>query len=136
MIDPLSIAGRMAGVTSLGIQVTQSLVDFYKSYKARESEIAGITGRLEGLVETFQYLEKALSDRTFRMDEQNLVKSIETSVTKCDEMIRELQDEYQKFSETSSTGIKAAVKVTGRRVTYPFRQSTLQKVDEDYIIVF
>ena len=131
MADPLSIAGSVVGVTSLGIQVMQSLVDFYKSYKTRDSELAGITGRLESLVETFQHLEIALSGRIFQADERSLVKNIETSITNCDELIQELQEECQKFSKTSSTGIKAAVKVAGCRATYPFRQSTLQKVDED-----
>ena len=131
MADPLSIAGSVAGVISLGIQVGQALVDFYNSYKHQDSELGGITERLEGLVETFQSLEKALSSRIFLADERNLVKSIETSIASCNEQIQELQDECQKISKPSSTGIRAAVKVAGRRVTYPFRQSTLQKIDED-----
>lgn len=131
MTDPLSVAGSVAGVVSLGIQVTQSLVDFYKSYKHRDSDLAGTIERLESLAETFQSLEKALSSRTFQADQRGLVKSIETSMTKCDELVQELQDECQKFSKASSTGLKAAVKVAGRRVAYPFRQSTLQKLDED-----
>ena len=60
-----------------------------------------------------------------------MVESIETSIKSCEEWIQELQDECQKFSKTSSQGVKAAVRVAGRRVTYPFRQSTLQKLDED-----
>ena len=131
MTDPLSIAGSVAGVVSLGIQVTQSLIVFYKSYRYQDSELAGIIGRLESLAETLQHLAKALSGRTFQADERSLVKNIETSVIDCDELIQELQDECQKFSKTSSSGIKAAARVVGRRATYPFRQSTLQKLDED-----
>lgn len=130
MTDPLSVPGSVAGAISLGIQVTQSLVDFYKSYKRRDSELTGITERLESLVETFQHLEKALLGRIFQADERSLVKNIETSITNCDELIQEFQNECQKFSKTS-TGMKAAVKVAGYRATYPFRQSTLQKLDED-----
>lgn len=131
MTDPLSIAGSVAGVTSLGIQVTLSLVEFYKTYKSRNTELADIVERLESLLEIFQHLEKALAHRIFQAGEQSLVKSIETSIKKCEEQIQELQDECQKFDGISSTGIKAVIKVAGRRATYPFRQSTLQKVDED-----
>lgn len=53
MTDPLSIAGSVAGVVSLGILVTQSLVDFYKSYRSLDPKLAGIIDRLEGLAETF-----------------------------------------------------------------------------------
>lgn len=131
MTDPLSIAGSVAGLTTLGVQVTQSLIDFYKTYRSQESELAGITSRLESLVETFQSLEKALSGRIFQADERSLVKSIETSIIGCDESIQELQEECMKFNKTSSTGTIAALKVVGRRLTYPFRQSTLQKLDKD-----
>lgn len=131
MADPVSIVGTVVGVISLGIQVTQSLVDFYNSYRRRDSELGSITEKLEGLVGTFQSLEKALLSRTFQADERSLDKSIETSIESCNEQIQELQEESQKFCKPSSTGIRAAVKVPGCRVTYPFRQSTLQKVDED-----
>ena len=131
MTDPLSITASVAGVVSLGIQVTQSLIDFYKSYRYQDSELAGITGRLESLAKTLQQLEKVLSSRTFQADERSLVKSIEKSTIHCDELIQGLQDECQNFSKTSSSEIKAAARAAGRRTTYPFRQSTLQKLDED-----
>ena len=130
-MDPVAVLGSTVGVISLGIQVTQSLVDFYNANRYRDTELAGIIGRLESLAETFQYLAKALTGRTFRADEQSLVKNIEMSIASCDEMIQELHVECQKFSETSSTGIRATARVAGRRITYPFRQSTLQKLDED-----
>ena len=131
MTDPLPTTASVAGVVTLGIQVTQSLIDFYKSYRHQDSELAGIIGRLESLAETLHYLEKALSSRTFQADERSLVESIEKLIIHCDELIQELQDECQKFSKTSSSGITAAARVVGRRATYPFRQSTLQKLDED-----
>ena len=90
MADPLSIVGSVTGVISLGIQVTQSLVEFYNSYRYRNSELAGITERLEGLTETFQSLRKTLSSRTFQADERSLVKSIEISITNCNELVYEL----------------------------------------------
>ena len=131
MTDPLSVAASVAGLISLGIQVTQSLVDFYNAYENRDSELVHTIERLDSLLEIFQYLRKILSDRHFQAEERSLVESIETSINSCEEFIQELQDECQKFSETPSQGIKAAVRVAGRRVTYPFRRSTLQKLDED-----
>ena len=131
MTDPLSVAGSVAGLISLGIQVTQSLVNFYNAYKNRDSDLVHMIERLDSLLDIFQCLKKTLLDRHFQVDERSLIESIETSIKSCEESIQELQDEYQKFTKTSSQGVKAAVRVTGRRVTYPFRQSTLQKLDED-----
>ena len=131
MPDPLSVAGSVVGLISLGIQVTQSLVNFYNAYENRDSELVHTIERLDSLLDIFQCLKTTLSDRHFQADERSLIESIETSIKSCEELIQELQDECQKFSKTSSQGVKAAVRVAGRRVTYPFRQSTLQKLDED-----
>ena len=131
MPDLLSIAASVASLISLGIQVTQSLIDFYKSYSYQISELAVIIERLESLAKNLRYLEKALSSRTFQANEQNLVESIEKSIIHCKELVQELQDECKKFNETSSSGIKDAAKAANRCATYSFRQSTLQKLDKN-----
>lgn len=131
MTDPLSVAAGVAGLVSLGIQVTQSLVDFYTVYRYQDSDLVGMTEKLECLLDIFQCLKRTLSDRHFQADERSLIKNIETSIQNCDELIQEMQEECQKFSKTSSTGVEAALKVAGRRATYPFRRSTLQKLNED-----
>ncbi|MCJ1465478.1 hypothetical protein MMC07_004096 [Pseudocyphellaria aurata] len=130
MADPLSIAASAAGLISLGIQVTHSLVEFYNSYKSQDSTLAGTVERLEWLTVLFESLENTLN-RPVQPEEQNLMKSIEISVKKSDELIYELREECQKFHQTSSNGVAAAVRVAGRRLTYPFRESTLRKLDED-----
>ena len=131
MSDPFSVAGSVAGLISLGIQSTQSLVDFYNSCKDLDSDLLSTTERLRSLLDVFQYLDKTISDRKVQADEGDLIKNIETTVKECDKLIRELQDECQKFSKTSSSGVKAAIQIAGRRATYPFQQSTLQKLDNN-----
>ena len=131
MTDPLSVAAGVAGLISLGIQVSQSLIDFYKSYRDLDSDLDGTMKRLESLLDIFRYLEETISKRKFQADERGLVKNIEASISECDKLIHELQDECEEFSKTSSGGVKAAIRIAGRRATYPFRKSTLQKIDED-----
>lgn len=131
MGDPISVTGSVLGVISLGIQVTQSLVSFYNSYKIQNRDLAHTRDMLDSLLEIFQSLEKTLLDREFLADEQDLVKNIETSIKNCDDLIYEMQDEVQKFDKTSPEETVAIIKRAGRRATYPFRQSTLQKLDED-----
>jgi ankyrin repeat domain-containing protein 50 len=130
MADPLSVAAGIAGLISLGIKVTESLVKFYTSYKGQETEVIRTTERLESLLSTFQFLRAALQRRIFRPDEQDLIKNIESSIHKCDELIEELQEECAKFDKGSTTGIKGTIRAAGWRATYPFRQSTLLKLDE------
>jgi hypothetical protein len=63
MSDPLSIAAGIAGFLSLGIQVTQTLVDFYSVYKSQDTDIAKITQNMENLQSTFRSLEIAIQQR-------------------------------------------------------------------------
>jgi hypothetical protein len=131
MTDPLSVAAGLAGLITLGIQVTKSLIEFYTSYRGQDTDVARTTGSLESLLSTFRCLHDALRSRIFRPDEQGLIKNIESSLCKCDELIQELKKECEKFDKASISGIKGTIKVAGCRAAYPLRQSTLQKLDED-----
>jgi hypothetical protein len=131
MADPFTVAVSVAGLLSLGIQVTQSLVDFYASSSGRDSNLNSTTQELEGLLEIFQHLSKALASRKFEADERGLIEKIENTIKDCEEAIKELQDECQKFKKDPTNGKIDAARVIGRKITYPFRQSTLQKIKED-----
>jgi hypothetical protein len=130
MADGLSIGAGAAGLISFGLQATNALVQFYTSYKDRGANVARTTGRLESIAATFRALDTNIQQRKFRQDEKSLISQIEGSVLQCEEAIQDLQDECKKLTETSSGSVKSAVKVAGRRIAYPFRESTLKKLDE------
>lgn len=130
MVEPFSIAAGTAGLISFGIKITESLVQFYASYKSRDSKATRTIEKLGSLSATFQILQDALQSRTFQPDERSLVDNIETTVHKCDELIQELQEELEKLSKHSASDLKETFQVAGRRAAYPFRESTLNKLDE------
>ena len=57
--------------------------------------------------------------------------SIEGSIQMCEEHIQELQSKVEKFKDSSGNSIRVAVQTTTRQVAYPFKQSTLRKLDAD-----
>ncbi|KAJ6031800.1 NACHT nucleoside triphosphatase [Penicillium herquei] len=131
MADPLSIASGIAGLLSLGIQVTQSLVEFYTTYKNQDDDVAKLTQNLDNLQNVFRALDAAVEERRTQANTQDLLQEIEKAVLKCEEIIVELRGECDKFQKSSAVGLKDLVKVAGRRAAYPFRKSTLQKLEED-----
>ncbi|KAJ5935909.1 NACHT nucleoside triphosphatase [Penicillium verhagenii] len=131
MPDPLSITSGIAGFLSLGIQVTQSLVDFYTTYKGQDTDLAKITRKLDDLQTLFRALESAVEKRRSQPNTQDLLQEVEKAVQKCEEIIIELQSECEKFHSDPAASLKDRVKVAGRRAAYPFRKSTLQKLEED-----
>jgi ankyrin repeat domain-containing protein 50 len=131
MADPLSVASGIAGLLSLGLQTTDALVKFYTSYKDRGVNIARTVQRLDALQDAFHALETALQQRKFQPDEKALIGRIESSIQSCSELIQELQEECAKLTEPSCDSFRSVTKVAGRRAAYPFRESTLKKLEED-----
>lgn len=130
-MDGLSVAASVAGVLSLGIQVTQCLVHFYSACKNQKSDVDHTIKKLEYLLGVLEILHNQLVNRTFLADEQDLLKNVQDEIQYCEECIRELQSETEKFKGKTTDGIRATARTTAYRIAYPFRQSTLQKLDED-----
>ncbi|KFY05580.1 hypothetical protein V492_08436 [Pseudogymnoascus sp. VKM F-4246] len=130
-MDGLSVAGSVVGIISLGIQVTQALTDYYEAYKGQRSDIANTAKKLINLLSIFKSLREQLTGRKFRADEKGLLETIEDSITECEENILELQTKVEKFKENSGNGVQEVVRTTTRQLAYPFKQSTLRKLDID-----
>ena len=125
----LAVAGSVVGIISLGIQVTQSLTDFYKAYRGRESDIANIAAKLTNLLGIFESLRGQLIGRKFRADEKSLLDKIEDSIETCEENIQELKTKIEKFNVSSGSSNRVKTKIL--HLAYPFKQSTLRKLDAD-----
>ncbi|KAJ5970692.1 uncharacterized protein N7479_000610 [Penicillium vulpinum] len=129
MADPLSIASGVAGLLSLGIQVTKSLLDFYSAYKDQTPALKKTLRDLESLLSILRSLDGALQNGEPQKDA--LLQEIDKVAEGCREILEELRDECQKFQKDATLSLKDRIQVAGRRATYPFRKSTLQKLEED-----
>ena len=133
MGDPFSVAGGIVGTVSLGLQVTQYLFDYYSALKDREANLSGTLTKLDHLLKVLETIRSQVQKRKSRKDELELLSTISASVERCVEFIEELQEEAEKFRESpkQTNGFRAAARATTRRITYPLRQSTLQRIEED-----
>ncbi|KAJ8122871.1 hypothetical protein ONZ43_g1048 [Nemania bipapillata] len=103
MADPFSLTGTAVGIVSLGIQVAQSLYNYYTALKSQDSDIAYTRKKLNSLLE----------------------------ILDCLNCIQELQDDVIKFEKTPVDSNLSIAKSTARRLAYPFRKSTLEKLGEN-----
>lgn len=131
MADPLSVAASVVGLISLGLQTTEYLYNFYTAYRDRDNDLAQTADRLGDLLQSLQILEEIVGTRKWRTDEQSILRKVEQSINRCQDVIRELEDEVQKFKKAPSDTLKKSITTTGRRLAYPFRRSTHQKLAED-----
>ncbi|KAL2803140.1 hypothetical protein BJX63DRAFT_412986 [Aspergillus granulosus] len=126
MADPVSIPAGVAGLLSLGIQVSESLIKYYADYKDQDITIRRTTERIETLLVILQSVDGAIKNRA----DNDLSDAIQQSINNCNDAVAELTEEYQKFAPHVS-GSKSTIKGAGRRLAYPFRQSTLHKLGEN-----
>ncbi|TQN68258.1 Vegetative incompatibility protein HET-E-1 [Colletotrichum shisoi] len=128
MADPLSTAGTAVGIVSLGIQVTQALFKYYNDVKDQPSDTSRTLKKLERLLHFLGRLESHLGSKDRN---EELADGVRDAVRNCGECVEELQITVEKFEQAPDGRFRTAVRATGRRLAYPFRLSTLQKLDED-----
>jgi ankyrin repeat domain-containing protein 50 len=128
----MDVAASIAGLVSLGIQVTQALIDYYTAYKGRESEVASTMRKLNRLLDMLKSLSAHLNGRKFKDNEKDLQATIENAVQDCEEYIHELRTICEKLVESDSAiGLRAETGSSARKLAYPFRKSTLHAIEED-----
>ena len=127
MVDPASIIGGVVGVASFGIQIVQALIDFYNAYRHQNSDLASTLRNLEDLRDTLRYLKEISQEHTLLPKDQVWEEKIQTSIANCNDTIEELEEICQKLTRAVQSGWKGSLK----KASYPFKRSTLQKLDED-----
>ena len=131
MGDPLSMAAGVAGLVSLGLQTTEYLVKYYTVYRNRDDNLARTADRLDDLLQYLRTIDDIVRTRTWRAKEKTILHNFEQSICHCEDVIYELQAEVRKLQKEPADTFIQKVRTAGRRATYPFRQSTLKKLDED-----
>ncbi|PWI75965.1 hypothetical protein PCL_06623 [Purpureocillium lilacinum] len=130
-MDPLSVSAGVAGFISLGLEVTKSLIEFYKAYKDQDAHIAHTIGELDRLCVALVALDESLKSRKFSSGEQDLVSAIEEAIGECIDYIEELQHQAEKFAKHQSRSVWAKAAAGAHRLAYPFKKTTLEKLKGD-----
>ena len=121
MPDPLSTSAGAAGLTSLGLEVTKGLIQYYESWKDSHDNVATMLESLEALFNTLKLLnEKILVTQVIS---RQSVDRFAESVILCASAIQRLKEKLQK-AQSTKPGLNASI----RRAQYPFREKTLAKM--------
>ncbi|KAK0664015.1 hypothetical protein QBC41DRAFT_21492 [Cercophora samala] len=124
----MELAGSVVGIISFAIQTTECLIRYYTSVKDSKVNCTLTIQKLKNLASILQDLLGVFRGRKFKPHEKDLLHSIESAVRECEGHIQELHNEAKKFSESSSSSTASFARLAVRRVSYPLRESTLQKL--------
>ena len=127
-MDALSVSAGAAGFISLGITVCQGLLDYYRSWKDAEDQVAHMYASIEALTETFRLLESATQSKVFN---HATVQKVGESIRSAERGLQSLQKKLQKVQlAPSQPGWKSKGMAQLRRTLFPFKESTLAKLKE------
>jgi uncharacterized coiled-coil protein SlyX len=142
------VLGLVAGVVSLGLQVSQGLISYYRDFRGQEEEINSLSTRLETLKETLLVIEVLLaSDQRLGLQSADLVKSSVIStlggIARLQTFLKKCRQNATQDSGTSTLAGAAGpserpnqdvasrqVKKLLSKVAYPFRKSTLTGLND------
>jgi len=128
MGDPISLTGTAVGVLSLGISVCQGLVSYYASWKDYEDNVGSTHRYLENITNQLQAIDRALQAGHFSAEER---QQVESAVLMCTGHIGTLKKKLAKVrSMELPIGIKDKAKRQLRRAQYPFKETTLKKLED------
>lgn len=114
------MASGVTGFLSLGIQIVQSLVEFYSAYKIRAQDLAKISVKLESLLTILKCLDSALKNRAPETDD--LLHELDKVAINCNEIIDELQAKCDKIQKDQVTNIKSQLYAIRSHASYPCRK--------------
>ena len=123
----LGVAGSAVGIISLGIQVCQGLIQYYGSWKDAPKDVAQMCKSLHNLEELLKVLKVTIKDKGVATQAET---GVQNSIDACAISIDELQGELIRVQEVKGSSISSKVHGQGRRLLYPFRESTLLKLRE------
>jgi hypothetical protein len=124
----MDAAGSAIGIASLGIQVCQGLLSYYRDWRSYHDDIVSAYDKVSSLERTFTLLKESLSQPS--LDAKRKAR-VHESLVSCGISLHALEKRCAKLqasAQPSSLREKAAA--VAKRALYPFKASTLAKVSE------
>jgi hypothetical protein len=133
-MDPVTgfgVASGTMGVVSLGITVAQGLLTFYESVKDAREDIKRLFNTTQQLTSSLLLLQNSIGKiKCSGSMVQEAEKQIIRSRSFIEQLRAVLESDKFKIIPDAGSGWREKLKVNGRLVLYPFRESTLVNLRE------
>ncbi|KAF2111883.1 hypothetical protein BDV96DRAFT_179764 [Lophiotrema nucula] len=126
MADPFSVTGTAVGITSLGIQVCQGLVQYYSQARSYHDDIDAAIQQVEGLEGILKGLSRVGLETSRDGDSSEASEKLETAMRACQSCLRSLEEQLKKCRATKEPErLQDHVKLIRKRLLWPFKKDTI-----------
>ena len=125
-MDPLSLTGLTAGLTSLGLQVTGGIITYVDSLRSQSKELESLRRLNEALETTIDVAQSILN----RMPAQNkqLQDARAQCIDRCKAELNDLDTLVAKFAGMNTSTWRAQLKEKAKQLRFPFDREKIQKL--------
>lgn len=131
MADPLSITSSAVGILSVALTVCDGITQYYNSYKRAPEAVNASMTHVTNLTRVLNLLRSTLDSNQHKYPPDTL-DQVNEYISSCERGVRNLETKLKKCKTTEaddSNGL-TNIKNAGKRLIYPFRESTLAKLCE------
>ncbi|KAH6618157.1 hypothetical protein B0J18DRAFT_272944 [Chaetomium sp. MPI-SDFR-AT-0129] len=133
MADPLSVAGLVAGLLSLGLQVSGGITTYIDALDCREAELASAKRQNDTLQTLLQVVNSSLIP--LQREQPTVTLAVQHCVDVCSDELKKLGELVAKLAPESPSpsgcGRKRSKwKAHGDKLFYPFSRPKLQQLEE------
>ncbi|KAI0975854.1 hypothetical protein F4678DRAFT_418816 [Xylaria arbuscula] len=130
MADPLSVAGLVTGVISLGLQVAGGLIEYLDAVKGRTEELNSTKQKATEMKDLLLTVKDLLPQLERRWPASATV--ITRHVKSCDSELSALHVLLSELSQPASSGsaIRDKFAEHKKKLTYPFNRSHITRLEE------
>ena len=128
MGDPFSVATGIAGLLSLGLQVSGGLIKYYRTYSTKDEDLHNLLGNAERL-QSLLCLAKAQQLGTPTPASDGLHKSLEACSAAGDICAGDVKSIVQKYArQQHRRGFKERGQGLMRKLRYPFDKEKFEEL--------
>ncbi|KAG8526680.1 uncharacterized protein KY384_008109 [Bacidia gigantensis] len=122
MADPLSVTASAVSITSFGISLCKTVLDFYQSVKGSRRDVRELCEMIERLQRTLTEVEKVIQGSSHRDIAATAFENLEACKAGLDRLAHKME-KSRKVMTNSVARFPAALQ-------YPFRESTIIRLRE------
>lgn len=124
--EGVSLAASVAGLLSLGLQITGGIVKYLDAFKGREEELAYAKQQNDALTATLLAIETALSN--IQAQHPIITSAVSQNIQSCKNELNAVEALRVDLADYDRSSLMVRLENKKKKFTYPFHRSKTQQL--------
>lgn len=124
MAEPIGLAASVAGLISLGLQITGGIVTYVNALEGRQDDLASVKRQNDAFAATLNIVRAASS----RFQGHQHDQTIKLNLVSCETELHALEELLANLADCDTATWRHRLKNKTKKLTYAFHQSKVQQM--------